>query len=120
MASEEVNLAGAPPSHQPSPVAGMLQDVNPLHHRGGGTANKEARLSASRAGREMLSSRPPTGAQTDRVKNLQQQVQQMIAEEHVRRKQFEEKLARVEEEIKRVKALEIKELEEQLTALKSE
>ena len=44
----------------------------------------------------------------------------MIAEEHTRRKKFEAKLARMEDEIKRIKAQEIKELEEQLQSLKSE
>ena len=113
---EEGILARTAPSHKPSPVAGMLQDVNPVHSK-----QKVPRISASRAGREMMSrSRPATGAQTGRVKSLQQQVQKMIADEHVRRKQFEAKLARMEEEIKRIKALEIKELEEQLNSLKND
>jgi len=118
VAHEEGILARQAPSYRPSPVAGIMRDVNPSHQRPG--SGKVPRLSASRAGKEMMNSRPPTGAQSSRVKSLQAKVQKMVAEEHIRRKQFEAKLARMEEEIKRIKAQEIKELEEQLQSLKEE
>jgi hypothetical protein len=118
---EEEKLSRTAPSHQPSPVAHMLKDVNPTIP---GAKGKTPRLSASRAGRDVVSSRPDTGASvapsTDRVRALQMQVQKMIADEHIRRKAFDAKLAQMEEEIKRIKAQEIKELEEQLNALKEE
>lgn len=117
---EEEKLSRQAPAHKPSPVAHMLKDVNPTIPQFG-KKKKVPRLSASRAGKEMVnSSRPNTGAQTNRVKSLQAQVQKMIAEEHIRRKQFDSKLARMEDEIKRIKAQEIKELEEQLHALKED
>ena len=113
--AEEGVLSRQAPQYKPSPVAGIMLDVNPLH---GG--HSPTRSSASRAGKQVVSSRPATGAQTSRVQAAQRKVQQMIAEEHVRRKKFEEKLARMEEEIKRIKAQEIRELEEQLNALKED
>ena len=73
--NEEGILSRTAPTHKPSPVAGMLQDVNPTFQPAG-SKKSPARASASRAGREMMSrSRPPTGggAQT-RILTLQQQV----------------------------------------------